>query len=123
MADDDCRIELHAAPPTDELVRCARLCTKVLSSLSDPSLEAVFTVISLMLVNVISNYAWPTLEARDMMPDLIAEQLKRNLARADDYDRRYRRQRLVPSWRCAPTAARYLFIRCHGRSECHCPAH
>jgi hypothetical protein len=84
----DFQAELYAGVPTEEMVSCATHCTKILLSLTDPSLECVFTVISIMLVNVISNYNWHTLEARDSMPDLVAEQLKRNLARADDYDRR-----------------------------------
>jgi hypothetical protein len=86
--DDGFAIELQPAPPTEEIVACASHCIKVLASLSDPSLEAVFTTISIMLVNVVSNCTFPSQEARDMIPDLVAEQLKRNLALCDDYDRR-----------------------------------
>ena len=84
---EDCEFELHAAPPSEEIVQCARHCTKVLASLADHSVDAVFTAISLMLVNVVSNCDWPSQYSRDQVPDLIAEQLRRNLALVDAYDR------------------------------------
>jgi hypothetical protein len=60
---------------------------KIIGSLSTPDCDHVFTAISLMLVDVIGNMDWPSQRARDMIPDLISQQLKRNLELVDANDR------------------------------------
>ena len=59
----------------------------ILLALPSPDLEHVFTAAALLLSDIIGNTPFPTLEARDRIPDLFAEVLKRNLRLIDEHDR------------------------------------
>ncbi len=81
-------VELVPLIPTPEVVAAARHVVKILFALSPPDLNNICTAVSLALVQAIGNMNFKTQADRDMIPDIIAQLLKRNLALADENDRR-----------------------------------
>ncbi len=84
---DDFSVEIVPWHPSDEVVSCAKHIAKVLSSLSTPDLNNILTCINLVLVQVVGNMNFKTQADRDLIPSILAQQLKRNLALIDAQDR------------------------------------
>lgn len=84
---DDFSIELVPFIPSDEIVSCARHMVKLAYSLPEKDINSVLVAFALALTQVIGNMDFPTLQARDLVPGVLAEQIRRNLALVDENDR------------------------------------